>query len=210
MTVPLFIFNSTCLKGGLVLFQVFHIFRRGSGSTDVDSSSLYFLSRCLFLLYCTAPFTSRRALVHLYFSSLPIDLGVMVFEPDIAKDHALLSKAGDNKECPFRVNLIMEDYVYHFGNLLCFVGEAIYIVYQYGTGDALGINTLCIDKIFIYETACSSRVQKHLDRVHLTGISGTDLNREDDEHSMDIEGIGGESFGESLFPFWPPRQGLPV
>jgi len=33
------------------------------------------------------------ASVHLYFSSLPIDLWVMVLEPGIAKDHTLLSEA---------------------------------------------------------------------------------------------------------------------
>jgi len=45
-------------------------------------------------------------LVHLYFSSLPIDLQVVVLEPGITKDHVLLSEAGDSKERPFGVGFV--------------------------------------------------------------------------------------------------------
>jgi len=37
---------------------------------------------------------------------LPIDLWVVVLEPGIAKDHALLSEAGDGEECPFGVGFV--------------------------------------------------------------------------------------------------------
>jgi len=46
--------------------------------------------------------------------------------------------------------------------------------------DAPGANTLHMDKVLVYEAAHSSRVQKHLDRVHLTGVSSTDLDGKDD------------------------------
>jgi len=82
----------------------------------------------------------------------------MVLEPGIAKDHALLSEVGDGEECPFGVGLIMEDYIYHFRDLLCFVGGAIHIVHWYGTRDTPGANTLHMDKVFIYEAAHSSEV----------------------------------------------------
>jgi len=95
-------------------------------------------------------FASRGALVYLYLSSLPIDLQVVVLEPGIAKNHALLSKAGDGKECPFRVSFVMENYIHHFGDLTCLVGGAIHIVHQYGARDALGAYIFCMDKIFIY------------------------------------------------------------
>jgi len=65
-----------------------------------------------------------------------------------------------------------------------------------------------MDKVFIYEAACSSRVQKHLDRMYLASVSGTDLDRKGDRCSVGIKTVGGELFGESLFPFWPPRQDL--
>jgi len=74
-------------------------------------------------------FTLRRASVHLYFSGLPIDLWVVVLEPGITKDHVLLSKAGDSKERPFGVGFVMENYVYHFGDLTCLVGGAVHIVH---------------------------------------------------------------------------------
>jgi len=45
--------------------------------------------------------------------------------------------------------------------------------------------------------------------MHLAGVGGTDLNRQDNRHSVGVKGIGGESFGESFFPFGPPRQGCP-
>jgi len=119
-------------------------------------------------------------------------------------------KAGDSEECSFKVGLVMEYYIYHFGDLPCFIGEAIYVVHRYEARDALGGNTLRMDKIFIYEATYSSRVQKHLDGVHLADVGGTDLDREDDRCSMGIESVSGESFGESLFLFGPLRQGFPV
>jgi len=45
--------------------------------------------------------------------------------------------------------------------------------------------------------------------MHLTGVSGTDPSRKGDRCSIGIEGVGEELFKEFLFPFWPPRQGLP-
>jgi len=119
-------------------------------------------------------------------------------------------EAGDSEECPFRVSLVTEYYVYHFRDLPCFIGGAIYIVHQYGARDALGGNIFRMDKIFIYEAACSSGVQKRLDGVHLAGVGGTDLDRKNNRHSMGIKSIGGESFGESLLLFGLPRQSFPV
>jgi len=80
----------------------------------------------------------------------------MVFEP--AKDYALLSEAGDSEEYSFGVGLVMEYYIYHLRDLPCFVRGTIYIVHQYRTRDALGANTLHVDKVFIYEVAHSSGV----------------------------------------------------
>jgi len=51
-------------------------------------------------------------MVYLYFSGLPIDLWIMVLEPDVAKDHALLSEVRDSEEHPLKVGLIIENYVY--------------------------------------------------------------------------------------------------
>ena len=154
----MFIFDFTCLAEDLVLFQVFCVLQRRYGLTDVDSSSLHFLSRCLFLSDHVASFALRRASVHLYFSSLPIDLWVVVLEPGVAKDHALLSKTGDGKERPFGVSFITEDYIHHFGDLTCLVRGAVYVVYQYRARDAPGTHTFCMDKIFIYEVIHSSGV----------------------------------------------------
>jgi len=67
-------------------------------STDVDGSSLHFPLQHLFLSDHTASFVLREALVHTYLSSLPIDLQVVVLEPGVAEDYALLSKTGDSKE----------------------------------------------------------------------------------------------------------------
>jgi len=142
----------------------------------------------LFFSYYAASFASRGASVYLHFSGLPIDLQIVVLEPGIAEDHALLSEARDSKECSYRVGLVTEDYIYHFGDLSCFVGGAVHIVHWYGARDTLDANTLCMDKVFIYEAVYSSGVQKCLDRMHLTGVSCTDLYRKDDRHSMGVEG----------------------
>jgi len=183
------------LNGGLILFQVFCILWRGSGLADVEGSSLHPLPRCLFLSYHTASFASRRASVHLYFFSLPIDLWVVVLEPDITKDHVFPSKAGDSEECPFRVGFVIENYVYHFGDLTCLIGGAIHVVHRYWARDAPGVNTFHMDEVSIYEVAHSSRVQKHLDGMHLAGVCGADFYWEDDQRSAHVEGIDKESFG---------------
>jgi len=101
-------------------------------------------------------FTLRRASVHLYFSGLPIDLQVVVLEPGITEDHVLPSKTGDSKEHPFRVGFVMENYVYHFGDLTYLIGGAVHVVHWYGARDALGVNTLRMDKISIYKVAHST------------------------------------------------------
>jgi len=122
----------------------------------------------------------------------------------------LPSKARDSEECPFGVGLVMEYYIYHFGDLPWFIGGAVYVVHWYGARDAPGGNTLRTDKIFIYEAAHSSRVQKCLNGVHFASVGGTDLDREDNGCSVGIKSVGEESFRESLFLFGPPRQGFPV
>ena len=159
----------------LVLFRVFCILRRGFGLADIEGSSLYPLLQCLFLLYHVASFILRRALVHLYFSSLPIDLWVVVLEPGITEDHVLPSEAGDSKERPFRVGFVIEDYVYHFGDLTCLIGGAVHVVHRYRVRDALGVNTFHMDEVSIYEVTYSSEVQKRLDGIHLTGVCGADF-----------------------------------
>jgi len=129
----------------------------------------------LFLSYHIASFLSRRTSVHLYFSGLPIDLWVVVLEPGITEDHVLPSEAGDSEEHPFGVGFVMENHVYHFRDLTCLIGRAVYIVHRYGARDALGVNAFCLDKVSIYEVACSSRVQKRLDGMHLASVCGANF-----------------------------------
>ena len=83
----------------------------------------------MFLLYHMASFASRRASVHLYFFSLPIDLQVVVLETGVTKDHTLPSKTGDSKERPFGVVFVTEDYVYHFGDLTSLIGGTVHVVH---------------------------------------------------------------------------------
>jgi len=149
----------------------------------------------LFLSYYTASFALRRALVHLYFSGLPIDLQVVVLEPSITKDHVLPSEAGDSEECPFGVGFVTENYVYYFRDLACLIGGTVYVVHWYGMRDAPGINTFLTDKVSIYEVACSSRVQKRLDGMHLASICGADFYWKDNQCPTSIEGVDGKLFG---------------
>jgi len=142
-----------------------------------------------------ASFTSRGASVYTYLFSLPIDLQVVVLKLGIAKDHALLSETGDGKEHPFGVGFVIEDYVHHFRDLTGLIGGAIHIVHWYGARDALGANTFHMDKVLIYEVACSSRVQKCLNRMHLAGVCGTDFYWKNNQHPTSIESVGRELFG---------------
>jgi len=102
----------------------------------------------------------------------------MVLEPGVAKDHALLPEIGDSEERPFGVGLITEDYIHHFRDSPCFIRGAVYVEHWYRTRDALGTDTFCTDKIFVYEVAGGSGVQKRFDRRHLTGVGGTNLDRQ--------------------------------
>jgi len=133
----------------------------------------------------------------------------MVLEPGVAEDHILLPEVGDSEERPFGVGLITEDYIHHFGDLPRFVRGAIYVEHRYGTRDAPGTDTFRTDKILVYEVAGGSGVQKRFDGMHLAGVSGTDLDGQDDRRSAGIESVGGESFGESFLPFGSLRQGCP-
>jgi len=133
----------------------------------------------------------------------------MVLEPGVAEDHALLPEVRDGKERPFGVGLITENYIHYFGDLSCFIRGAVHVEHWYGTRDALGTNTFRMDKILVYEVAGGSGVQKRFDGMHLAGVGGTNLYRQDDRRSTDVEGVGGESSGELFFLFGPPRQGCP-
>jgi len=159
--------------------------RKGSGPADVEGFSLHLLSRHLFLSYHAASFTLRRASVHLYFFSLPIDLQVMVLEPGITKDHVLLSEAGDSEEHSFGVGFVAEDYVYNFGDLAYLVGGTVHVVHRYGARDAPSVNTFRPYEVSIYEVARSSRVQKRFDRVYLAGVYGADFYWEDDCYDLE-------------------------
>jgi len=140
-------------------------------------------------------FVLRGASVYPYFSGLPIDLQVMVLEPSIAKDHALPSEAGGSEECSLRVGFVTEDYIHYFGDLTYLVRRAIHIVHQYGARDTPSTNAFHMNKVFIYEVARSSGVQKYLDGMYFTGVGGANLYRKDDGHSTSIKGVGGELFG---------------
>jgi len=119
----------------------------------------------------------------------------MVLEPGVAEDHALLPEVRDGKEHPFRVGFIMEDHIYHFRDLSGFIRGTVYIEHWYVARDVPGANTLRTDKIFVYEIACGSGIQKCLDGMYFASVSGTNLYRENDRHSAGIEGIGEESSG---------------
>jgi len=119
----------------------------------------------------------------------------MVLEPGVTKDNALLPKVGDGEEHPFRVGFIMKEHVYHFRDLSGFVRGTVHVEHWYGVRDVPGANTLHTDKIFIYEIACGSGVQKRFDGMYFASVSGTNLYREDDRRSAGIEGVGGESSG---------------
>jgi len=127
-----------------------------------------------------ASFASRRTLVHLHFSGLPIDLRIVVLKPGITEDHVLPSEAGDSEEHPFGVGFVTENHIYHFRDLTCLVGGAVHIVHRYGARDAPGVNAFHSDKVLIYEVACSSGVQKHLDGMYLAGVCGADFYWQDD------------------------------
>ena len=169
--------------------------RGGSRSTDVDGFSLHLLPQCLFLSYYMASFTSGGTAVHLHFSSLPIDLQIMVLEPGVTEDHALLPKVGDGEEHPFRVSFIIEDHVYHFGDLSGFVRGTVHVEHWYGVRDVPGANTLRADEISVYEIACGSGVQKRFDGMYFAGVSGTNLYREGDRRSASIESVSRVSSG---------------
>ena len=140
-------------------------------------------------------FASRGTSIHLHFSSLPIDLWVVVLEPGITENHVLFSETGDSKERPFGVGFVTENHVYHFRNLTCLVGGAVHIVHWYGVKDALGVNAFRLDEVSIYKVARSSGIQKRLDGLYLASVCGADFYWQDDRCPASVEDVDGESFG---------------
>ena len=119
----------------------------------------------------------------------------MVLEPGITEDHVLPSEAGDSKERPFGVGFVTENHVYHFRDLTCLIGRAVYVVHQYGMRDTPDVNVFRSDEVSIYEVVHSSEVQKRLDGMHLAGVCGADFYWQDDQCPASVEGVNGESFG---------------
>ena len=58
---------------------------------------------------------------HFNFSLFPVNLGVMIFEPVVAEDQALLPESGDSQEHPLGVSLVPENYIHNLGNLSCLI-----------------------------------------------------------------------------------------
>ena len=119
----------------------------------------------------------------------------MVLEPGITEDHVLPSEARDSEKRPFGVGFVIENHVYHFKDLTCLVGRAVYVVHRYGARDAPGVNAFRSDEVSIYEVAHGSGVQKCLDGMHLTSVCGTDFYWENDRRSAGVESVDRESFG---------------
>ena len=64
---------------------------------------------------------------HFNFSLFPVNLGVVVLEPVVAEDQALFPKSRDSQKHPFRVSLVLENYIHDLRNLSCLVGGAVNI-----------------------------------------------------------------------------------
>ena len=119
----------------------------------------------------------------------------MVLEPGVTEDHVLSSEARDSEERPFRVDFVTENHIYHFRDLICLIGGAIYIVHWYGARDAPGVNAFRLDEVSIYKVVHSSGIQKHLDGMHLASVCGADFYWQDDRHPASVEDVDGKSFG---------------
>ena len=62
---------------------------------------------------------------HFDFSLFPVNLGVVILEPVVAKDQALFPKSGDSQKHPLGVSLVPENHIHNLRNLSCLVGRAI-------------------------------------------------------------------------------------
>ena len=70
-------------------------------------------------------FTPEWTTGHFDFSLFPVNLGVVILEPVVAKDQALFLKSGDSQKHPFRVSLVPENHIYNLGDLSCLIGGAV-------------------------------------------------------------------------------------
>ena len=91
---------------------------------------------------------------------LPVDLWVVLLEPDKAKDDILPSHASGCKGGVFRVVIELEDCIHDLCNGVHFIWSTIYIVDQNGTEELPGGEAVAFHTAPVHELSCGTTVYK--------------------------------------------------
>jgi len=107
-----------------------------------------------------AAFTSWQATRHLDFPRVPIDRRVVGFEPGEAQNEVLFAKARDGEEHPFRVGVVLEDYVSHFRDFPSLIWSAVHIENRDRVRQLPSADSVSPNKVLIDEAPSCSRIQQ--------------------------------------------------
>ena len=99
----------------------------GAGATNLDKVVYPLLFLSLFTYVHSTCVAFVWTPTHHYLPSLPVNLWVMLLEPNKPKDDILLPKVSDCEGRAFRVSIIPEDCVYNFRDQSCLITSSINI-----------------------------------------------------------------------------------
>jgi len=91
---------------------------------------------------------------------VPIDHRVVGFEPGEAQNEVLFAKARDGKEHPFRVGVVLEDYISHFRDFPSLIWSAIHIKDGDGARQLLSADLVSLNEVSINKAPSHSRIQQ--------------------------------------------------
>ena len=91
----------------------------------------------------------------------------------------MLPKSGDGQKHPFRVSLVMENYVYDLGNLSCLVWRTIDIEDWDVMREGPSVHSFQIDKISVDEAFSRSAVQESLDSMEFTCVRDSNFYQQE-------------------------------
>src|SRR5882762_2693605 len=122
-----------------------------------------------------AAWTSR----HFNLAHTPINLRVVLLKPGVSQYHVLVAKTGYRKVSPFWVVSVPENRIYHLTDGSRFVVHTINIVHWDGACKGSGSELVLLNIVLVDEKSISSAVKKGFHGLGLLGVSGHNLNLDD-------------------------------
>ena len=100
------------------------------------------------------------ATTHLYFTGLPVNLRIMLFQPGVPKNEGLTTQAGDRESGAFCVILKMQDDVDNLGDQAGFIPGPINIEHRNEMSELMHVEMIFLDISAVNELTDGTTVHK--------------------------------------------------